>query len=209
MGLGLLFAGYITLLTFKVLPPVLVVGAYLMYTSFKKMSGYGKEFVNAKISAAVFGVYCTAYSVLWISELAFSYPAVLKNPVFALCESICYTGLLIYLHVTLLSALEALCTSCGYEKGVKRAKFSKVLMTTFAFLAVLAAILSALGVKSYVPLAELIAQTAWFIYTAVLIYGCYMHIATDEMIAEDEKLEKERINKLSEKAAKRNNKGGR
>ena len=209
MGLGLLFAGYITLLTFKVLPPVLVAGAYLKYSAHKKMSVYGKEFEKAKISAAVFGIYCAAYSALWITELVSPGISVLKNTVFSLCESICYTGLLIYLHITLLSALEKLDSSCGYEKGVKRAKFSRVLMTTFAVLAVLAAVLSTLGVKSYVPLAELIAQTAWFIYTAVLIYGCYMHIATDEIIAEDEKLEKERISKLSEKAAKRNNKGGR
>ncbi len=208
MGLGLLFSGYITLLTFKVLPPVLVVGAYLMYAALKKLSIYGKDFVNAKISAVVFGIYCAAYSALQIADAALLKNSVLGNGIFAFCESIAYTALLVYLNTMIIKAVTGLCKYCGYEKGIKRANFAKTLMATFAVFAIISAVMTKLGIKSYLPLAQLIAQTAWLLYTAVFLYGCYMHIATDEMIEQDEKAEKERIRKLSEKAAGKN-KGGK
>ena len=64
MGFGLLFAGYVTLLFFKVMPPVMIIGAFVMYKGLKKLSVYGEKFGTAADFAAVLEIYYALPAIL-------------------------------------------------------------------------------------------------------------------------------------------------
>ena len=196
MGFGLLFCGYITLLFFKVLPPAMAVGAYLMYRGFKRLSIYGKPFVYAGNLAAALGVYDVLFTAIWLGRLFGLFEELLSNRIFVLCDDILYYALLLAFHIALYAALESMAKECGYEKGLKKVRFARVLTAMFYILTAIHMPLSYLTVRSYLPLACLICQLAWYIYTAILLYGFYMRITTDEILEDEEK-------KLAEYAAKR------
>ena len=187
MGFGLLFTGYATLLFFKVMPLAMLVGAYLMYRGLNKLSPYGKNFGKAAIFAAFLGVYHALYTVLWVVSSLGVFENMFTSNLFVLCDDIVYYGILLAFHIFMYRGILKISTACGYIKGIKRVYMSRVLMAMFYIFAVISLPVNYLGIQSYIPLAHFICQIVWFIYTVIFIYGCYMRIATDEIIEEEEK----------------------
>ena len=187
MGFGLIFCGYITLLFFKVLPPAMAVGLYAVYRGLKKLSPYGKSFRMCSGFSAALAVYYVLFSAVWLGRMFGVFEGILNAPFFGLCDDILYYALLFGFHLTLYMAIEGISRECGYEKGIKKVYFSRVLLAMFYVLTLINIPLYYFGVKSYLPLACFLCELVWIIYTALLIYGCYMRIATDEIIEEEEK----------------------
>ena len=187
MGFGLLFAGYITLLFFKIMPPAMAVGAYLMYKGLKKLEIYGKNFLYAANSAALLLAYYILYIGVWIMRFAGIGKGVVSGKIFGFCDDIVYYGILLVFHIFLYCSLLEISRECGYDKGIKRAYMSRMLMAMFYIFTVINIAFSSFNIVSYIPFASYICQLAWIVYTALFIYGCYMRIATDEIIQDEEK----------------------
>ena len=186
MGFGLIFTGYITLLFFKVLPPAMLVGAYLMRRGLAKLARYGKKFGAAKDCASVLTVYFALYTAFWLGEL-FGVSQVLSLTVFEYADTAVYLALLAVFHVLLYAALEQIARECGYEKGIKKIAFAKVLLAMFLAFSLLTLVLTAFSRAAVLSFASLLCQVVWYIHTAVLLYGFYMRVATQEIIDEEEK----------------------
>ena len=187
MGFGLIFTGYIALLFFKVLPPAMLAGAYLMYRGLRRMNLYGKPFVRAKNAAAALCGYFALYTALWIGSLAGVLGGLFKNDVFVLCDDILYYALLLVFHICLYAALEAMARECGYEKGIKNVYFARVLTAMFYVLTAARMVTSFFASPGYLPFACLVCQLVWLLYTAALLYGFYMRISTDEILEDEER----------------------
>lgn len=188
MGFGLIFTGYLTLLFFKTMPPAMIAGAILMYKGLDKLSGYGKDFRRAAMASGVLTVYYALYTALWLSRMMGFGAGLFSSNIFALCDGVIYYGILLVFHLFLYSALEDISKQCGYIKGFKKAYMSRVLLAMFYVLTAVNVLLNFINVtNSYLPLACLICQMVWIIYTAVYIYGCYMRIVTDDILADERK----------------------
>lgn len=187
MGFGLLFIGYATILFFKVMPPAMFIGAYLMYRALNKLSAYGKGFGKAAVFAGILGIYHALYTVLWIVSSLGYFDGIMTSKLFVLCDDILYYGLLLVFHMFMYSGILEISEFCGYDKGIKKVYMSRVLMAMFYAFAIISLPLNYFGIQSYIPLAHFICQIVWIIYTVVFIYGCYMRIATQEIIDEEER----------------------
>ena len=187
MGFGLLFSGYITLLFFKVLPPAMAVGAYLMYRALDKLSVYGKAFRAARAASLALGVYYVLFTAIWIGRMAGLFNSVLSSNTFVVFDDVIYYALLLFLHVTLYAAIEGISKECEYKKGIRSVRFARVLTAMFYVLTAGSIVLDLLSVGTILSLLCFICQIIWYIYTAIIIYGCYMRIATQEIIDDEEK----------------------
>lgn len=186
MGFGIIFIGYITLLFFKILPPAMLVGAYLMRRGLAKLSIYGKSFrMSCRLCEALM-VYFALYTALWAGTLA-GVTRVMSASWFLLVDSVIYYALLLAFHIALYAALEGIARECGYEKGIKKVYFSRVLLTMVYAFSVFTLLLSGFGVAGYFRFAAFICQLVWYVYTIALLYGFYMRVATQEIIDEEEK----------------------
>ena len=187
MGFGLLFSGYITLLFFKVLPPAMAVGSYLMYRALNKLSVYGKAFRAARAASLALGIYYVLFTAIWIGRMAGLFNSVLSSNTFVVFDDVIYYALLLFLHVTLYAAIEGISKECEYKKGIRSVRFARVLTAMFYVLTAGSIVLDLLSVGTILPLLCFICQIIWYIYTAIIIYGCYMRIATQEIIDDEEK----------------------
>ena len=187
MGFGLVFIGYITLVFFKILPPAMALGAYFMYKGFKKLKLYNRAFeVSTYLSAVLFG-YHILYSTLWASRFFRAFEGVFSSKIFILCDDIIYYCLLLLLHIFMYRGLEEICKFCGYHKGIKKVYMSRVITTMVYALTIINVPISLTNNAGYLPFALLLCQLVWIVYTSALIYSCYMRIATEEIIQEEEK----------------------
>lgn len=186
MGFGLIFTGYITLLFFKVLPPAMLVGAYLMWRGLGKLSIYGKKYRLARSFAALLAVYFALYTALFLGKI-FRVFDVFSHTWFAYADDAVYTVLLIVFHAALYAALEETARVCGYEKGVKKIRFARVLVCMFAVFSVVSLLLAQTGAAAYLRYAAFLCQLVWYIHTAIFVYGFYMRVATQEIIDDEEK----------------------
>ena len=186
MGFGLIFTGYITLLFFKVLPPAMLVGAYLMQRGLGRLSVYGKSFRLSRNFAAALMAYFALYSALWLGKLTGAFD-VFSYTWFAYADDVVYMVLLIVFHVALYAAFEETACACGYEKGIKKIRFARVLVCMFAVCSVAGLLLAQVGAAAYLRYAAFLCQLVWYIHTAILIYGFYMRVATQEIIDDEEK----------------------
>ena len=186
MGFGLIFNGYITLLIFKVLPPAMLVGAYLMWRGLDKLAIYGKKYRLARGLAATLAVYFALYTAFFLGKI-FRVFDVLSYTWFAYADDVVYMVLLIVFHVALYAALEETACACGYEKGIKKIRFARVLVCMFAVCSVAGLLLAQVGAAAYLRYAAFLCQLVWYIHTAILIYGFYMRVATQEIIDDEEK----------------------
>lgn len=199
MGFGLIFLGWSTLFFFKTLPPVNIIGALLMLRGLEKLSPYGENFRKAKNTSAAFLAYFTVYTVLWLVGILgiFDYS---KIYFFVYLDAVVYRTILIVLSVLLYRALGTISKEVGFEKGIKREKNCTSLVIVFViFLAIqLAASLVGLGkYEAYLNLALVAFELLWLIYSAVYIYSCYMMIATQEIIDDENKKMQEYDRKYS------------
>ncbi len=199
MGFGLIFIGYVTLLILKIMPPAMAIGSFVMYRGFKKLEKYDKYFALASYLSIALTVYYAVYTLFW---LRFPFD-VFNTTAFTLTDDIVYYALLLAFHICLYKALENISRYCGYDKGVKRAYMSRVLMAMTYVLTAANIPLRIMAINSYLPLAALICYFAWIMYTGIFIYGCYMRIATDEIIEEEEKKLREYDEKYSFRTKKK------
>ncbi len=205
MGFGLIFSGWSTLFFFKLIPPVNIIGCLLMMRGLDRLSGYGDNFKKAKNSSIAFLAYFVIYCVLWLLGILgiFDY-----TKVFALvyADQIIYRTILVLLSVFLYRALGDISREVGFEKGIKREKSCTSLVIVFVIFLASQLVLSFIGIgkyEAYLNLALSAFELIWLISSAVYIYSCYMMIATQEIIDEENKKMKEYDMKYSFRTPKK------
>ena len=199
MGFGLIFSGWSTLFFFKTIPPVNILGCLLMLKGLDKLSGYADSFKKAKNTAIAFLSYFILYSILWLLSITniFDY-----GNVFALvyADQIIYRTILVLLSVFLYRALGEISREVGFEKGIRREKSCTSLVIVFVIFLALQIVLSMAGIgkyEAYLNLALSVFELVWLIASAVYIYSCYMMIATQDIIDEENKKMREYDRKYS------------
>ena len=188
MGFGLLFLGWTTLLGLRIIPPLDIIGCLLMIKGLTKLENYGFE--KAKVSCATLLGYNILYAVLWVLKLikvfdVFSYTAVVY------ADFIIYHAVLLTYAVLLYKALGGISEQVGFEKGIKREKSGISLAIVLAFFLVLQLVLPFIkpvqAYSGYLAFAVTLFQFVWIIFSGIYIYSCYMMIATQEIIDDEEK----------------------
>lgn len=199
MGFGLIFLGRSTLFFFKTLPPVNIIGCLLMLKGLDRLSSYGDNFKKAKNAIVAFLAYFVIYNILWLLSLTnvFDY-----SKIFSLvyCDQILYRTILVIFSVFLYRALGDISREVGFEKGMKREKSCTSLVIVFVVFLAIQLLCSFIGVgkyEAYLNLALVIFELLWLISSAVYIYSCYMMIATQDIIDEENKKMREYDEKYS------------
>lgn len=199
MGFGLIFSGWSTLFFFKTIPPVNILGCILMLKGLDRLSGYGTGFKKAKNAATAFLAYFILYSILWILGITniFDY-----GQFFSLVyiDQIVYRTILVVLSIFLYRALGEISREVGFDKGIKREKSCTSLVIVFVVFLALQLVLSVMGIgkyEAYLNLALSVFELVWLIASAVYIYSCYMMIATQDIIDEENKKMREYDRKYS------------
>lgn len=188
MGFGLLFLGWTTLIGLRILPPLDIIGCLLMLKGLTKLEGYGFE--KAKLSCTALLGYHILYTVFWLLDIldifnSFSFAAV------SYADYILYHTILTVYAVVLYKALGSISSQVGFEKGVKREKSCTSLALVLAFF--LAAQFAVSLIKAvqmysgYLTFAVTLFQYVWIAVSGVYIYSCYMMIATQEIIDDENK----------------------
>lgn len=198
MGFGLIFLGYLTLLFFKILP-IGILGTLLMYRGLTKLSGYGKYFVMAKNACLVFFIYFVIYGAFWLSAFT-GMSDIAQTTLFKNLDDIIYYGILLVYSFLLYKALGGISRDVGFEKGVRREKSCTSCLYVFAGMTVLRIILTLCSfteIASYLTIALLFFELLWLAYTCVYLYSCYMMIATQEIIDDEDKKMREYDEKFS------------
>lgn len=185
MGFGLLFCGWVTLLCFKVLP-VGIIGCVLMLSGLVKLEVYERGFKRAKEMCYVFLAYFVVYGVIWTLDLAGVF-GFMNNIVLLRIDELLYYVILSVYSFLLHSAISSISVATGFDKGVLRAKRANSLVIVFVFFTALRVIFSGFMFEGYLRLALFVFEIVWLIYTATLLYNCYMMIATQEIIDEEQK----------------------
>lgn len=199
MGFGLIFSGWSTLFFFKTLPPVNIIGCLLMIKGLDKLSDYSDNFKRAKNAGVAFLAYFIIYTILWILRLVkiFDYGKIF-SVVYA--DQILYRTIFVIFSVFLYRALGDISREVGFEKGIKREKSCTSLVIVFViFLAIqlLCSVISIGKYEAYLNLALAVFELLWLISSAVYIYSCYMMIATQDIIDEENKKMREYDEKYS------------
>ena len=188
MGFGLLFLGWTTLLGLRIIPPLDIIGCLLMLKGLTKLEGYG--FGKALRSCAALLGYHILYSVLWILDLtdifnAFSYSAI------SYADAVLYPAVLITYALLLYKALGGISEEVGFEKGMKREKSCTSLALVLAFFLAAQFVVPFIGTiqrySGYLSFTVTLFEYVWIIVSGIYIYSCYMMIATQEIIDEEDK----------------------
>ena len=195
MGFGLLFLGYVTLLFFKIVP-VGVLGAYLMHRALSKLSPYGENFVKAKNISRVMFVYFALYTVLWVLN-TFGFSGIFSSYVFVICDMLLYYGIFCTFNICLCKALSDISRQTGYEKGERKAKVCITASYVFAVGVIIRGFLYFFSASGYVAFTLAVYEFVLLVMTTAFIYCCYMMIATDEIIDEENKKIREYDEKYS------------
>jgi len=199
MGFGLIFLGWSTLFLFKTLPPVNIIGCLLMMRGLDRLSYYGSNFKRAKNAAVAFLAYFVAYSVLWILGIlnVFDYGSIFA---FVYLDVIVYRTILVIFSVFLYRALGDISREVGFEKGIKRERGCTSFVIVFVIFLAIQLVSSLVGIgkyEAYLNLALVVFELVWLIKSAVYIYSCYMMIATQEIIDDENKKMREYDEKYS------------
>ncbi len=195
MGFGIIFLGYVTLLFFKIVP-VELIGTYLMYRGLSKLSVYGENFVKARNTSAVFFLYFTVYTLLWTGN-TFGFTDIMQTKTFALVDSLLYYGIFCVFQLQLCTSLWGICRETEYEKGIKKARTCITATFVFAVASFVRIVLSFFQLSGYMAIAMLFYELVLLVLTASYIYSCYMMIATQEIIDEENKKMREYDEKYS------------
>lgn len=195
MGFGLIFLGWITLLFFKILP-VGILGAYLMYRGLNRLSEYGEGFVKAKKSCAVLLGYFVLFGIMWVLDImgVFRFTEI-KALVYA--DEVLYYVTLLAFSYFLYKALGKISRETGFEKGIKREQKCISLLIVFVIFTAARIVSYFLGIEMYLRLPMLVYELFWLGYSAMYIYSCYMMIATQEIIDDENKKMREYDEKYS------------
>ncbi len=193
MGFGLIFAGWSTLLFFKTIP-VGILGCFLMLKGLEKLDGYNKYFMYSKKACYVFSVYFIAYTIFWLLDFAAILPF---GNIFTAIDGTVYYAILSVYSCFLCKALGEISRLVGFDKGIKREQRATALMIVFVIFTLVKFALVPFGLAKYFAMPLLILELIWLIYTGVYIYSCYMMIATQEIIDNENKKMREYDEKYS------------
>lgn len=193
MGFGLIFLGWSTLLFLKV-APLGIIGCILMQKGLEKLSGYNKYFKIAKSICDGFLIYFVLYGVLWVLDFTGLYPF---NSVTSYIDSTLYYCILVVFSYYLYKGLGEISRLVGYDKGISREKSALSIVLVFAAFKAVEYILLPLGYAGYLQLPLLVFELLWLLYSAMYIYTCYMMIATQEIIDEENRKMREYDEKYS------------
>lgn len=185
MGFGLIFTGFLTLLYFKT-APVGLIGCVLMYKGLSNLCAYDKQFKKARNACGVFFIYFCAYTVLWVLN-TFSVYNFTQNSILVAADEIVYYLILCIFCFFLYTALGSISKAVGFEKGVKRETLAKSFLYVFTIMTAARFVLSFFKLEIYLRVPLLFFELIWLIYSCVYIYSCYMMIATQEIIDEENK----------------------
>ena len=111
-----------------------------------------------------------------------------------------YRTILVVFSVFLYRALGDISRQVGFEKGIKREKSCTSLVIVFVIFLAIQLLLSFISIgkyEAYLNLALVIFELLWLISSAVYIYSCYMMIATQDIIDEENKKMREYDRKYS------------
>ena len=205
MGFGLIFLGWSTLFFFKMLPPINIIGCLIMLKGLDKLSAYEESFKKAKNACVAFLSYFIVYNILWLLAAIeiFDYS---KYFSLVYTDHIAYRTTLILLSVFLYRALGKISYDVGFEKGVKREKRCTSLVIVFVLFLAIQLVFSFVGAEkyeAYLNLALSLFEIVWLVSSAVYIYSCYMMIATQEIIDEENKKMREYDQKYSFRTLKK------
>lgn len=195
MGFGLLFAGWITLLFFKIVP-IGLAGCEVMRRGLCKLSAYGEKFERAKKACVVLEIYFGIFAVLWIMNIFGIFRFTTVTAVVYADEILYYAALLYFSHC-LYTALEEICRETGFEKGVVKSRKCNSLLIVFVIFTAIRFVSSFFGLEGYLVLPLFVYELFWLCYSGTYIYSCYMMISTQEIIDEEERKIKEYDEKYS------------
>ncbi len=185
MGFGLIFLGWIPLVFFRILP-VGIIGCFVMSRGLSKLEGYSPCFKKALYACYVFLGYSLVYGVLWALEFAGIWDYT-SYDVLQFADSLAYLLITAVFSYFLYKALGSISKQVGFDKGVRRERTSIVLLCINMGVMMCNIIFSPMGVDKYTALPVFIMELFRFLYTSVYIYSCYMMIATQEIIDEENK----------------------
>ncbi len=195
MGFGLIFLGWVTLLFFKIMP-IGIVGALLMYKGLCKLSDYGRDFVRAKRASLVLTAYFVLFGVIWTLDIAGIFRFTQIRALVYVDEIVYYAALLVFSYF-LYRGLGDLSRQTGFEKGIKREQKCISILIVFVLFTAVRIVCYFFGVEIYLRLVMLVYELFWLVYSAMYIYSCYMMIATQEIIDEENKKMREYDQKYS------------
>lgn len=199
MGFGMLFAGYATLLLFRVIP-IELVGFFIIYLALEKLEKKCARFRYAKYASVFLFVEAIPASVSWLCTFLKLPVPFFESSLFSTAESILYHGGLLVFHILVMLAVAEISESVGYTKGKNRARFS-VIGTCIFYIAELAATFIP-GASAYMSLPLAAFQMLWLLFNLFTFYCCYMMIVTDEMLEAEEKKYTEYLAKHAPKNTK-------
>lgn len=193
MGFGLIFLGWSTLLFLKV-APLGIIGCILMQKGLEKLSGYNKHFKTAKNICDGFLVYFVLYGVLWVLDFAKLYAF---NDITRYIDSTLYYCILVVFSLYLFKGLGEISRLVGYDKGIRREKSAVSTVLVFAAFKAAEYLLVPFGHSGYLQLPLFVFELLYLLYGAMYIYSCYMMIATQEIIDEENRKMREYDEKYS------------
>lgn len=193
LGFGLIFLGWSTLLFLKA-APLGIIGCILMQKGLEKLSGYNKYFATAKTLCEGFLVYFVLFGVLWTLDFTGIYPF---NDITNYTDDVIYRCVLVTFSFYLYKALGDISKQVGFDKGIRREKTAVSIMIVYVAFTVIKYILIPFGYAGYLQLPLVVFELLWLLYSGMYIYSCYMMIATQEIIDEENKKMKEYDEKYS------------
>jgi len=195
MGYGLIFLGYLTFMFFKV-APIGLIGMPLIYRGCDKLCPYSKYYLYARNTSAVFFLYFAVFAAVWGLSIA-GVSDLLSNSIFLYADEITYYTLLFLLSFFLCRANGEMSKTVGFEKGIKKERGCMSCMAVFIVMTAARLVLSAFGAEKYLRAPLLFFELFWMILMCLYIYSCYMMIATQDIIEEEDKKLREYDEKYS------------
>jgi hypothetical protein len=204
VGFGLIFLGWMTFFSFKILP-VGIFGCILMLCGLSKLTSYGKNFGIAKNICIGFLAYFTVFGVLWTLSMAGLFDF-MQNSYMLFADEVVYYAFFVAFSCVLLRALGDISNLVGFDKGTVREKRGLSLMAVFGVFTLVRFILTPLNLGAYLRAPLVIFELICLIYIAVYLYSCYMMIATEEIIDKENKKMREYDAKYSFRTLKNRHK---
>ncbi|MBP3580958.1 MAG: hypothetical protein J6K12_06910 [Clostridia bacterium] len=195
MGFGLIFMGWSTLLFLKIMP-VGILGAYLMFRGLCKLSGYSEYFVKAKKASVGLLCYFVLFGIMWVLDIFGIFRFTEIKALMYADQVLYYVALLVFSYF-LYKGLGDISNQTGFEKGIKREQKCVSLLIVFVIFSLVRIAGYFFGIEVYLRLPMLVYEMFWLVYSAMYIYSCYMMIATQEIIDDENKKMREYDEKYS------------
>ena len=157
-----------------------------MLCGLTKLTSYSKNFIKAKNLCIVFLVYFTVFGVLWSLYMTNIFDFT-KNTFILGADDFIYYCIFVSFTCVLSRALGDISAQVGFEKGIAREKRSVSLAIVFGIFTLLRFSLSPFGFDVYLRGPLVLFELFCLVYTAVYLYSCYMMIATQEIIDNENK----------------------